>query len=97
MAQAEFPMVDVMKVRAIGATRLYLRFSDGAEGEFDCADILNSTGEMVQPLKDPSMFARVFIETGAPTWPSGFDLDPIALYLKLRETGALRSTSVAAE
>ncbi len=97
MAPAEFPMVDVIKVRALDATRLYLRFSDGMEGEFDCAEILASTGEMVQPLKDPAMFARVFIETGAPTWPSGFDLDPIALYLKLRDAGALKASSVAAE
>lgn len=97
MAQTKFPMVDVVTVRALDGARLYLRFSDGHEGEYDCAEVLASTGEMVQPLKDPAMFARVFIETGAPTWPSGFDLDPIALYLKLRDAGALRAASLAAE
>ena len=50
---------------------------------------------MVRPLKDPAYFARVFVEMGAPTWPNGFDLDPINLYMELRDAGAL--TRVAAE
>jgi hypothetical protein len=40
-------------------------------------------------------FARVFVEMGAPTWPNGFDLDPINLYMQMRDAGAL--TQVAAE
>ncbi len=40
--------------------------------------LFEKDGPMVQPLKDPVFFARVFIEEGAPTWPNGFDLDPIA-------------------
>jgi hypothetical protein len=32
---------------------------------------------------------------GAPTWPNGFDLDPINLYMQLRDACAL--TAVAAE
>ena len=50
---------------------------------------------MVEPLKAQEYFARVFVEMGAPTWPNGFDLDPINLYMELREAGAL--SSVAAE
>ncbi|MBS0383966.1 MAG: DUF2442 domain-containing protein [Proteobacteria bacterium] len=90
-------MVDVLRVRALDGRRLALRFSDGLEGEFDCARILAKDGPMVQPLKDAAYFARVFIEEGAPTWPNGFDLDPIALYIQLRDAGALRPEGVAAE
>ena len=97
MAQANFPMVDVLRVRALDGRRLALRFSDGLEGEFDCTALFAKDGPMVQPLKDAAYFARVFIEEGAPTWPNGFDLDPIALYMQLRGAGALRPAEVAAE
>lgn len=97
MAQDEFPMVDVLRVRALDGRRLCLRFSDGAEGEYDCGPLLDKGGEMVQPLKEPGYFARVFLEEGAPTWPNGFDLDPIALYVGMRDAGALKAREVAAE
>lgn len=97
MAQAEFPMVDVLRVRALEGRRLALRFSNGAEGEYDCAPLFEKDGPMIQPLKDATYFARVFIEEGAPTWPNGFDIDPIALYMRLREAGALKAAGVAAE
>ncbi len=50
---------------------------------------------MVEPLKAQEYFNRAFVEMGAPTWPNGFDIDPINLYMELREAGAL--TAVAAE
>jgi hypothetical protein len=50
---------------------------------------------MVEPLKAPGYFARAFVEMGAPTWPNGFDLAPINLYMQLRDAGAL--TRAAAE
>jgi hypothetical protein len=31
---------------------------------------------MVEPLRDPGYFARVFLEYGATTWPSGFAMCP---------------------
>ena len=50
---------------------------------------------MVVPLRDPAMFERVFIEMGAPTWPNGFDLDPINLYMQMRDAGALTNSRAA--
>ena len=50
---------------------------------------------MLEPLKEPAYFARIFVEMGAPTGPNGFDLDPINLYMQLREAGEL--TQAAAE
>jgi hypothetical protein len=91
----EFPMVDVIRIRAIGNGRLWVRFTDGYEGEWDLSPLLSKTGEMVAPLRDPAMFARVFIEMGAPTWPNGFDIDPINLYMQMRDAGALTNSRAA--
>lgn len=50
---------------------------------------------MIEPLRAPEYFARGFVEMGAPTWPNGYDIDPIALYMEMRDAGEL--TPVAAE
>jgi hypothetical protein len=52
-------------------------------------------GRNLAPLKSPEYFARVFLELGAPTWPNGFDLDPINLYMELRDAGALKHVAPA--
>ena len=95
MVQADFPMVEVLRLRPLEGHKLWLRFTDGSEGVRDLSDILAKSGPMIEPLKSPEYFGRVFVETGVPTWPNGFDLDPINLYMELRDSGAL--TRVAAE
>jgi hypothetical protein len=47
-------------------------------------------GPMVEPLRDPAFFARVFLEYGTLTWPNGFDLDAIALHQEMKAAGQLR-------
>ncbi len=89
MDGAELPMVDVIRLKALPGHRLWLRFTDGREGVWDMSSWLAEDGPMVAPLRDPDFFARGFVEMGAPTWPSGFDIDPIHLYLRMRETGSL--------
>jgi hypothetical protein len=44
---------------------------------------------MVELLRDPAYFARVFLEDGAPTWPNGFDMDPEWLRREIEATGGL--------
>jgi hypothetical protein len=44
---------------------------------------------MVEPLRDPAFFARVFIDDGILTWPNGFDLDSIALHDEMKTAGLL--------
>jgi Protein of unknown function (DUF2442) len=95
MGRDEFPMVDVLKLRPLDGHKLWVRFTDGSEGVRDLSDLLSQSGPALEPLKSPAFFARVFIESGVPTWPNGFDLDPIKLYLDLRDAGAL--TRAAAE
>jgi hypothetical protein len=93
MGKDEFPLVDVLRVRPLDHHRLWLRFTDGSEGVRDLSDLFAKDGPMIEPLKDPAFFDRVFIEMGAPTWPNGFDLDPINLYMELRDAGALTRTA----
>jgi hypothetical protein len=88
-------LVDVVSVKPLGGHRLWLRFTDGREGVHDLSPIIAKGGPMVEPLKDPAYFARAFVELGAPTWPNGFDLDPINLYIEMRKAGEL--SKVAAE
>jgi Protein of unknown function (DUF2442) len=89
MTTDEFPMVDVLRLRPLDGHRLWLRFTDGSEGVRDLSGLIAEGGMMVEPLKSKEYFDRVFVELGAPTWPNGFDLDPINLYMQLRDAGAL--------
>ena len=91
----DFPMVDVLRLRALPDHKLWVRFTDGSEGVRDLSNVIADGGPMVEPLRSSEYFARVFVEMGAPTWPNGFDLDPINLYMELRNAGAL--TAAAAE
>lgn len=88
-------MIDVVSVKPLGAFRLRVGFSDSSVGVHDFSPTVARDGEMVQPLKDPVFFARVFVELGALAWPNGFDLDPIALHDRMLAAGEL--TPVAAE
>jgi hypothetical protein len=82
-------MIDVISVRPMGSFTLRVAFSDGSVGVHDFSSTTARSGEMVQPLKDPAFFARVFVELGALTWPNGFDLDPIALHDRMAAAGEL--------
>ncbi len=88
-ANKDLAMIDVVSVKPLGDFRLRIGFSDGSTGIHDFSATVARDGEMVQPLKDPAFFARVFVELGAPTWPNGFDLDPINLYMQRRDAGEL--------
>jgi hypothetical protein len=90
-------MIDVIGIKRLGGYRLEIAFSDGTVGTRDFAGIQNRTGEMLEPLKDPAYFARVFIEDGALTWPNGYDWDPIALHEEMKAAGQLRPVGNAAE
>ena len=89
---SEFPheVVDVIEVEPRGGYRLFFRFSNGSEGEHDFSDMIGEGGPMVEPLRDPQYFARVFPDDGIPTWPNGFDIDAIKLYSDMKEAGELR-------
>src|ERR1051325_1500197 len=77
-AMVSFELVTVTAVRVAGPMTLELRFSHGISGSVDLASRLN--GPMLEPLRDPSMFARVRVAHGTVEWPNGADFDPEALF-----------------
>jgi hypothetical protein len=88
-------MIDVIGVRPVGDHKLEIEFSDGTVGVRDFASIAGKSGPMIEPLKDATYFARVFIEDGALTWPNGYDWDPIALHDEMKSAGLLRHAHAA--
>lgn len=88
-------MIKVVKIKCLGGFRLHATFSDGMAGEHDFSALVGEAGPMVEPLRDPVHFARVFLEDGAPTWPNGFDMDPRWLRREIEATGALSRDAAA--
>src|SRR5260370_35122167 len=88
-------MIDVIGVRRLGGFKLELEFSDGTVGVRDFGSILEKSGPMVEPLKDPSYFARVFIEDGALTCPNVYACDTSAPHDQTKAAGLAREPTDA--
>jgi Protein of unknown function (DUF2442) len=88
-------LAKVTRLERLGGFRLRARFNDGSEGIHDFTAMVHEPGSMLEPLRDEANFARVFLEFGAPTWPSGFDIAPEWLRREMAAVGEL--TRVAAE
>jgi hypothetical protein len=88
-------LTKVIRLEKLGGFRLHVRFNDGSEGVHDFAAIVGEPGPMLEPLRDESYFARVFLEFGALTWPNGFDIAPEWLRREMEAAGEL--SRVAAE
>jgi hypothetical protein len=82
-------MIKVAKIKCLGGHRLRATFSDGMAGEYDFSAIVREDGPMVEPLRDPAYFARLFLEDGAPTWPNGYDVAPGWLRREMEAAGTL--------
>jgi hypothetical protein len=86
-------MNKITKIKWLGGHRLHATFGDGAMGEHDFSALLAESGPMIEPLRDPVYFARVFLEDGAPKWPNSFDMCPDWLRREIEATGALKRPS----
>ena len=77
-------MINVIEARYLHEHVLWLRFSDGLEGEVDLEHEL--TGEIFAPLRDEQVFARVSVhpELRTVTWPNGADFAPEFLHSLIR-------------
>jgi hypothetical protein len=73
-------MIKLIEARYQGGFQVALSFSDGKEGIFDGAALLQRSGPLLEPLRDESYFRRVFIDAGALCWPNGLELSPARLY-----------------
>ena len=74
----------VAEVKLTDRYRLWLRFSDGAEGVVDLEPELY--GEVFLPLRDPALFRRVFLTSRTIEWPNGADFAPEFLRQQLQQT-----------
>jgi hypothetical protein len=86
-------LIKVTKIDKLGGFRLGIRFNNGGCGAHDFSSLVQKPGEMIEPLRNPEYFARVFLEFGAPTWPNGYDMAPEWLY---REMAAAKELGEAA-
>jgi Protein of unknown function (DUF2442) len=69
-------LTKVLELLVIPPYGLHVRFNNGQAGVHGCSKLVLEPGPMIEPLRDPALFARAFLEFGAPTWPNGFDMSP---------------------
>jgi hypothetical protein len=88
-------MIKIVRIKCLGGYRLRATFNDGMAGEYDFSTIVNEDGPMVEPLRDPAFFARVFLEDGARVWPNGYDAAPGWLRREIESAGTLARDAAA--
>jgi len=69
---------------------LRVTFVDGTAGEVDMRSFLSNPkidGTVLEPLRDPTVFAQAQVVLDAIQWPSGADPAPDAMYGTIRERG----------
>jgi len=73
-------MLKVTDAKYVRDYVVWLRFSDGIEGEVDLRDQL--FGEIFEPLKDKEFFKQFVLHPDwlTITWPNGADFAPEFLY-----------------
>ena len=76
-------LTKITSARYLGDHSIWLRFSDGLEGNVDLSRDL--AGEVFEPLRDEAFFARVALHPELRTlvWPNGADFAPEFLREKL--------------
>lgn len=70
--------------------RLWVRFSDDAEGELDLSSwIYHEGGPIFLPLRAPEIWQRAEVQGGTVSWPNGADIAPETLYRLLIDSPAV--------
>jgi hypothetical protein len=78
----------VTEVHVLSDYRLFVGFVDGTTGEIDLSRIIfGDKAGVFAVLRDPTLFAKVYVEGGAVSWPGELDLAPDAMYDEIREKG----------
>ena len=75
-------MSKIVEVRPSDGYRIWLRFSDGVQGEVDLSDLVGRG--VFAAWTDPNVFTAVRVEEGGGIeWPGEIDMCPDALYMRL--------------
>jgi hypothetical protein len=69
----------VRQVKALDDYRLYLEFTNGERGVYDCTPLLDFG--VFRELKDIEYFKRASVLDGTVVWPHEQDICPDTLYL----------------
>ncbi len=78
-------MIWVTDAKALPGFRLWVQFSDNAEGEVNLKDFVASDlRPVVAALQDPAVFDAIRVEMDTVVWANGFDLAPEFLRANLR-------------
>jgi len=79
---------DVRNVIPLPGYRLTVQFMDGVSAIVDLsARVTSPKAGVFKRLADPEVFAQLFIEYGAVTWPGKIDLAPDAMHAELKARG----------
>jgi len=87
-------IIHIVKVKVVGPHSLDLTFDNGVYKRVNLRQELY--GPIFEPLRDPSYFAKAYIDTDSRTvsWPNGADFAPDFLYqLEADETPATSITA----
>jgi hypothetical protein len=73
-------IIHITKVDVVGSHSLELTFDNGVRKRVNLRSELY--GPIFEPLRDPSYFAKAFVDTDSRTvtWPNGADFAPDYLY-----------------
>lgn len=76
-------MYRIVEVKPLPGFKVWLKFSDGIEGEVDLSDLIGKG--VFEAWNDPKGFESVFIDPESHTiaWPGGIDLCPDSLYAEV--------------
>lgn len=88
------PHVRVNGVAVIGDHQLRLLFEDGTVGDVSFED--HEWTGVLEPLRDPEVFAEVIVDSqfGTIAWPNGLDMAPEPLYEAARQHPVAQANSV---
>ena len=80
-------MIKVLTAHIVGPFDVELQFSDHSQGIWHAESYLSShSGPLLEKLRDPTYFARVFIDAGALCWPNGLEISPARLHATVAHT-----------
>ena len=68
----------VVGARYVSGFIVSARFDDGTEKHIDVSQWFK--GPVFEPLKDPKLFKKFFVDAGTLAWPNSVDIAPEALY-----------------
>lgn len=75
-------MLHPTSVKALPKNRIFIRYSDGVEGEIDLSEFANK--KLFAPWKDPAFFDKVHVGPYRQIrWSDEIELCPDSLYMKL--------------